>query len=61
MLTPNKSELRAIVDQIILTNDQIAKLQRVIEELYAKLDAYDELKYDAQPSKVFPPGYRGDV
>ena len=56
MLTPSKGELREIVNQIVAANAEIVKLQRLIEELYAKLDAYD-----AAPSKVFPPGYRGDV
>ena len=63
MLTPSKGELRKIVNQIVAKNELIVaknelivKLQRDIEELYAKLDAYD-----AAPSKVFPPGYRGDV
>ena len=68
MLTPSKGELRKIVNQIVAKNELIVKLQRDIEELYAKLDAYDA--YDATPSKVFPskvfpskvfpPGYRGD-
>ena len=60
MLTPRKNELREIVRQLVAANAEIAKLQRLIEELYAKLDAYDEPKYDV-PSKVFPPGYRGDT
>ena len=60
MLTPSKGELREIVNQIVAKNELIVKLQRDIEELYAKLDAYDEPKHDT-PSKVFPPGYRGDV
>ena len=60
MLTPKKGELREIVNQIVSANDQIAKLQRGVEELYAKLDAFDAPKYDVPPSKVFPPGYRGE-
>ena len=60
MLTPSKGELRAIVNQIVAKNELIVKLQRDIEELYAKLDAYDAPKYDPPPSKVFPPGYRGE-
>ena len=66
MLTPSKGELRKIVNQIVAKNELIVaknelivKLQRDIEELYAKLDAYDEPKHDT-PSKVFPPGYRGE-
>ena len=59
MLTPSKGELREIVNQIVAKNELIVKLQRDIEELYAKLDAYDEPKHDT-PSKVFPPGYRGE-
>lgn len=59
MLTPSKGELREIVNQIVAKNELIVKLQRDIEELYAKLDDYDATKYDV-PSKVFPPGYRGE-
>ena len=59
MLTPRKSELREIVRQLVAANAEIVKLQRFVEELYAKLDAYDEPKHDT-PSKVFPPGYRGE-
>ena len=59
MLTPSKGELREIVNQIVAANAEIVKLQRLIEELYAKLDAYDEVKHNTT-SKVFPPGYRGE-
>ena len=60
MLTPSKGELREIVNQTVAKNELIVKLQRDIEELYAKLDDYDEVKHNA-PSKVPPPEYRGDV
>ena len=60
MLTPSKGELRKIVNQIVAKNELIVKLQRDIEELYAKLDAYDAPKYDVPPSDASPPGYRGD-
>ena len=59
MLTPSKGELRKIVNQIVAKNELIVKLQRDIEELYAKLDAYDASVYDTQ-RKAPPPEYRGD-
>ena len=60
ILTPATGKLREIVNKILAANEQIVKLQREVEELYNMLDAYDAPKYDV-PSKVFPPGYRGDV
>ena len=59
MLTPETGKLREIVNKIVAANKQIAKLQREVEDLYAMLDEYDKPKHDV-PSKVFPPGYRGD-
>ena len=43
MLTPQSNKLREIVRDIVAANAEIVKLQRLIEELYAKLDAYDEV------------------